>query len=254
MNFKIAIPARYASKRLPGKPLLHIAGRPMIHYVYRHAVESGAGDVIIASDDVRVAKVAEEFGARVCMTSKDHESGSDRIAEAALALGWDDDTIIVNLQSDEPMMPPANIRQVAHSLHGHAQASIATLCGLIHEVEEFNDPNVVKVVRDENNFALYFSRAPIPWDRDKSKWAIDVRRYRHIGIYAYRLRYLRTYLNTPRCEIEALERLEQLRALWRGDKIYVEEALESPGHGVDTRDDLEAVETLMAETARHEQT
>lgn len=243
MKFKVAIPARYASQRLPGKPLLQIAGKPMIQHVFEHAIQSGAQDVVIATDDERIQSVAQIFGATVCMTSSTHESGSDRIAEAAVMLGWRDDTIVVNLQGDEPMMPAANIRQVAENLHKHARASIATLCTPINDTRIFNDPNVVKVVTDRDGLALYFSRAPIPMDREQSN--LDVYGSRHIGLYAYRLSYLKKYLNSPRCQIETLERLEQLRALWLGDKIHVDEALEAPGMGVDTREDLQRVEALL---------
>ena len=244
MKFKVAIPARYASQRLPGKPLLRIAGKPMIQHVFEHAIQSGAQDVIIATDDERIESVAQAFGVTVCMTSSKHESGSDRIAEAAVQLGWHDDTIVVNLQGDEPMMPSANIRQVAENLHKHDRAHIATLYTPIHDSRAFCDPNVVKVVTDRDSFALYFSRAPIPMDREQS--GSVTHGYRHIGLYAYRLSYLKKYLNSPRCQIETLERLEQLRALWLGDKIHVDEALQSPGMGVDTREDLQRVETLLS--------
>ena len=257
MEFKVAIPARYASQRLPGKPLLQIAGKPMIQYVFEHAIQSGAQEVLIATDDERIQSVAQAFGAAVCMTSSGHESGSDRIAEAALTLGWPDDTIVVNLQGDEPMMPAANIRQVAKNLHKHPRACIATLCTPIGDARVFNDPNVVKVVTDRDGFALYFSRAPIPVDREQrglgapiamstDQSSSAVYGHRHIGLYAYRLSYLKKYLNASRCQIETLERLEQLRALWLGDKIHVDVTRQAPGIGVDTHADLERVEALIS--------
>lgn len=249
IDFKVAIPARFASERLPGKPLVSIAGRPMIRHVYEHALDSGANEVVIATDDPRVVAVAEGFGARVCMTSDRHLSGSDRIAEAAVKLGWEDQTVIVNLQGDEPMMPPANIRQVAENLHAYTEAGIATLCTPITSAQEFMDPNIVKVLRDRHDFALYFSRAAIPMERDHPPDEGDPARpasaYRHIGIYAYRLHYLKSFLATPACELERLEKLEQLRALWHGDRIHVDLAREHPGHGVDTAQDLRLVEALM---------
>lgn len=257
MEFKVAIPARYASQRLPGKPLLQIASKPMIRYVFEHAIQSGAQEVIIATDDERIQSVAQTFGAAVCMTSSKHESGSDRIAEAALKLGWPDDTIVVNLQGDEPMMPAVNIRQVAENLHKYDRACIATLCTPIQEAKVFNDPNVVKVVTDRDGFALYFSRAPIPVDREQCGLAAPISKnkkqshsvvygHRHIGLYAYRLSYLKKYLNSSRCRIETLERLEQLRALWLGDKIHVDETREPSGVGVDTQEDLERVAALLS--------
>lgn len=246
MRFKVVIPARYASQRLPGKPLVQIAGRPMLAHVYENALASGADEVVIATDDERIRRTAEGFGAQACMTSPDHASGTDRIAEAAMQLGWDDKTLIVNLQGDEPLMPPANIHQVAENLYRYSEAGIATLCTPILSPEEFLDPNIVKVLRDRHGFALYFSRAPIPAEREQAGAAPVRNAHRHIGLYAYRLAYLKAYLKTPACEIERLERLEQLRALWRGDKIHVDLAQETPGPGVDTPQDLIVVESLMA--------
>ncbi len=246
MRFKVVIPARYASQRLPGKPLILIAGRPMLAHVYENALASGADEVVIATDDERIRRAAEGFGAQVCMTSPDHPSGTDRIAEAALCLGWDDKTLIVNLQGDEPLMPSADIHQVAENLCRYPEAGIATLCAPILSLEEFRDPNIVKVLRDRHGFALYFSRAPIPVERDRRGAASVPNAHRHIGLYAYRLDYLKTYLETPACEVERLERLEQLRALWRGDKIHVDLARETPGPGVDTVQDLAVVESLLA--------
>lgn len=248
LEFKVAIPARYGSSRLPGKPLRLLAGKPMLYYVVSHALESGAQEVVIATDDERIAGVVEDFGARVCMTSPRHTSGSDRLAEAGTLLGWDDATVLVNLQGDEPMMPAVNIRQVAENLSRHTQASLTTLCVPIERWEEFNNPNVVKVVRNKENVALYFSRAPIPVERDDAsgdKFSIPRACYRHIGLYAYRFGYLKTYAQTPPCMLETLERLEQLRALWQGHSIHVADALQLPGPGVDTLEDLATVEKLL---------
>jgi 3-deoxy-manno-octulosonate cytidylyltransferase (CMP-KDO synthetase) len=246
LSFKVAIPARYASQRLPGKPLLQIAGKPMIQHVFERAVQSGAEEVLIATDDERVASGALAFGARVCMTSNHHVSGSERLAEAARLLAWDDATIVVNLQGDEPLMPPANIRQVAENLAACPRAQIATLCTPIAAMDEYLNPNVCKVVRDRDDFALYFSRAPIPCARDDQLTEGAGLGDRHIGLYAYRAGYLQAYAAAPPCELERIERLEQLRALWRGDRIHVADAVERPGRGVDTPEDLAAVNQLLA--------
>ncbi len=248
LKFKVAIPARYGSSRLPGKPLRLLAGKPMLHYVVSHALESGAQEVVVATDDERITEAVKEFGVRVCMTSPKHASGSDRLAEAGALLGWDAGTVLVNLQGDEPVMPAANIRQVAENLYRHTEASVTTLCVPIDRWDEFNNPNVVKVVRNKKDFALYFSRAPIPVERDDAsglKNSIPQGCHRHIGLYAYRYGYLKTYAQTPSCLLETLERLEQLRALWHGHSIHVAEALQPPGPGVDTLDDLAEVEKLL---------
>ncbi len=244
LAFRVGIPARYASQRLPGKPLLHIAGKPMLQHVFERAVASGAEEVVIATDDKRVMSCAEDFGARVCMTSSAHTSGSERLAETAQRLGWKDEDIVVNLQGDEPLMPPANIRQVAAELTASPQASIATLCAPITSLADYDSPNIVKVVRDHEHFALYFSRAPIPYVRDKSHQYL-CECYRHIGLYAYRVQFLKVLTAGPACELERIESLEQLRALWRGARIKVANAAEHAGRGVDTPDDLAAVRELV---------
>lgn len=249
MKFHVAIPARFGSSRLPGKPLVDLAGKPMIRHVHERALESGVGDVVVATDDDRVREAAEGFGASVCMTANTHRSGSDRLAEVAEALGWSDDDIVVNLQGDEPLTPGRIVRQVADDLAAHPDASIATLCTPIHSATQLFDPHVVKVVRDANNYALYFSRAAIPWERD----AFDVEAhpevkacFRHIGLYAYRVGFLRRFTTMEPCTLELLEQLEQLRALHHGERIYVGEALETPGHGVDTPEDAKTVAALLA--------
>lgn len=250
MTFSIAIPSRYASQRLPGKPLLRIAGKPMLQHVFERAVESGADDVVIATDDERIERAAREFGAHACMTSDRHICGSERLAEVVRMLGWGDDAVVVNLQGDEPLMPPANIRQVADNLTGNPRACIATLCTPITNYAEYSDPNVVKVVRDRDDFALYFSRSPIPWAPDQAQCAQYPNAYRHIGLYAYRVGYLKTFAATPPCELERIERLEQLRALWQGESVHVADALAPPGRGVDTPEDVTAVEQLLLQGGR----
>lgn len=251
VSFRVAIPARYASHRLPGKALLKIAGKPMLQRVFERAIQSGAEAVVIATDDERIERCATQFGAQVCMTSSRPLSGSERLAEMAHRLGWADDTIVVNLQGDEPLMPPANVRQVAIGLVMNPKASIATLCTPVSCVAEYENPNVVKVVRDRDDFALYFSRAPIPALRDSSKSGQYLNQYhRHIGLYAYRAGYLRRFAGAPPCELERVEDLEQLRALWRGDFIHVSEAVEQPGRGVDTQDDLAAVRELVSRSMK----
>jgi 3-deoxy-manno-octulosonate cytidylyltransferase (CMP-KDO synthetase) len=241
IEFKVAIPARYASQRLPGKPLRDVAGKPMLQHVYERAIESGAQSVVVATDDARIAACASTFGAQVCMTSDHHVSGSERLAEAVRLLAWQDETIVVNLQGDEPLMPPANIRQAVENLVTHPQASIATLCVPVNKPEELHNPNVVKVVRDHDGFSLYFSRAPIPYQSGDDYRAC----YRHVGLYAYRVGYLKTFAQTAACDLERIENLEQLRALCCGDRIYVAVAREPPGPGVDTSADLTAVKSLL---------
>lgn len=248
-GYKLVIPARYASSRLPGKPLLPLAGKPMIQHVYERALHSAAEEIIIATDDERIRDVAEGFGARVCMTSSEHPSGTDRLAEVAQQMGWDDAVRVVNLQGDEPLTPAALLDQVARNLADHPDAGMATLCTPIHHAGEYRDPHVVKVVMDQQGYALYFSRAPIPWERDPLHLEEETggapECFRHLGIYAYRVGFLRRYQAMPPCALERIEALEQLRALFNGVRIHVAEVLEAPGHGVDTRDDLQRVEALL---------
>jgi 3-deoxy-manno-octulosonate cytidylyltransferase (CMP-KDO synthetase) len=249
-SYKVVIPARYASTRLPGKPLRDLLGKPMLQYVFEAASRCGAGQVVIATDDPRIEAAARGFGAEVCMTSSDHASGTDRLGEVVRTLGWRDDTIVVNVQGDEPLMPPALIGQVAEDLAAHAQAALATAATPLVAVGEFFDPNVVKVVTDRDGFALYFSRASIPWDRDllqngERALPIGIVPLRHIGIYAYRVGYLHRYAQMRPCPLEQAEQLEQLRALWYGERIHVAEASQRPGPGVDTADDLRIVEQLL---------
>ena len=256
-RFRVAIPARYASTRLPGKPLRLIARRTLIEHVYRRALASGALEVVVATDDVHIQQTAEGFGATVCMTSPNHPSGTDRLAEVAARLNWPDDAIIVNVQGDEPQIPPALIQQVAAGLESHPDAGIATVCARIDDPAELFDPNVVKVVRDSQDYALYFSRAPIPWHREgfgvnqetlnrlpeNGVWS------RHIGLYAYRVAVLTRYPRLSPAMAEQTESLEQLRALWHGIRIHVAEAVEIPPPGVDTEIDLARVAAQWASSS-----
>ncbi len=251
MKFRVVIPARYASTRLPGKPLLEIAGKPMIQHVWQRASASGAEDVYVATDDARIAEACEEFGATCRMTSADHASGTDRIAEVAIEEGWEDDDVVVNVQGDEPLIPPTNISQVAGLLLSRPDAEMATLCSGIQTLDEYLDPNVVKLVRAEDGRALYFSRAPIPWHRDSARAGlVSQTRFkdslRHIGIYAYRVGALHRLAATPPSPLETIECLEQLRALWLGYAILADVAAEEPGPGVDTREGLETVRRLIS--------
>lgn len=249
--YRVVIPARHASTRLPGKPLALIAGTPMILHVHRLALRAGAHEVIVATDDERIRAACRAAGAEVEMTATDHASGTDRIAEVAIRRGWTDDSIVVNLQGDEPLMPPALIGQAAALLAGNASAAIATLAAPLASLAEFLDPNVVKVVARPDGQALYFSRAPIPWDRDGASAGLasqtrhrDARR--HLGIYAYRVGALRRLAALPPAPLEERERLEQLRALQAGMLIMVADAIEPPGPGVDTAEDLARVARLLA--------
>ncbi len=252
MGFKVVIPARYASTRLPGKPLRELAGRPMLWHVHQRALESGAQEVVIATDDVRIRDAAREFGADVCMTADSHPSGTDRIEEVTRVRGWDDETVVVNLQGDEPLMPPALLAQVADGLATHTYAGMATLCTPIGDAEELFDPNVVKVVRNQRGDALLFSRAALPWDREGFReqpphLEPQAAHARHIGLYAYRVGFLQRYVTWPPCALERTESLEQLRVLWNGESIYVAEAAQPPGPGVDTERDLEQVARLLGQ-------
>ncbi|MEN3755585.1 3-deoxy-manno-octulosonate cytidylyltransferase [Aeromonas veronii] len=248
MSFVVVIPARYASTRLPGKPLADIHGKPMVQHVVEKALQSGADRVIVATDDERVQQALLSTGVEVCMTSADHQSGTERLAEVCRHYGFAADTIIVNVQGDEPLIPPAIIRQVADNLAA-ATAPMATLSVPIQDAEEAFNPNAVKVVTDKDGYALYFSRASIPWDRDrfaKSHEQIGDYYQRHIGIYAYRAGFIQRYVDWAPSVLEQIEALEQLRVLWYGEKIHVAQALEAPPVGVDTQADLEKVRTFLA--------
>ena len=247
--FSVVIPARYASTRLPGKPLLDIAGLPMVVQVWQRASESAAGRVLIATDDARIESAAVAAGAEVCMTRADHESGTDRLAEVADQMQWDDDDIVVNVQGDEPLIPAQVIEQVAQLLADDPQAGMATLYESMADLNEIQDPNIVKLVSDRDGRALYFSRAPIPWHRDgwSETSALQGSYRRHIGIYAYRARFLRQFVSWPPAALEQMERLEQLRALENGVRICVAEACAEVPAGVDTQADLDAVRALLTD-------
>jgi 3-deoxy-manno-octulosonate cytidylyltransferase (CMP-KDO synthetase) len=251
VDFKVVIPARFGSTRLPGKPLIEIVGKPLVQHVYDRAAESAAAEVVVATDDERIATIARAFGAHVCLTGSHHQSGSDRIAEVLEKLAWPEDTYVVNLQGDEPCMPAALINQVAEDLQEHHAAAMTTLAGSIADREQLFDPHVVKVVTDAEGYALYFSRAPIPWHRDEFfKGDVPLPKSaefrRHIGLYAYRAGFLRRYVNWTPPPVEVAEALEQLRVLWNGERIHVSRAVREPGPGIDTRDDVATVEALLS--------
>ncbi|KJY83023.1 3-deoxy-manno-octulosonate cytidylyltransferase [Vibrio galatheae] len=248
MTFTVVIPARYQSTRLPGKPLADICGKPMIQWVYEQAIQAGAEQVIVATDDSRVEQVVSSFGGQVCMTSANHESGTERLAEVVEKMAIAEDHIIVNVQGDEPLIPPSIITQVAENL-ANSQAPMSTLAVEISDEAEVFNPNAVKVLTDKDGYAMYFSRATIPWDRDnfaKRDKVIAQPLMRHIGIYAYRAGFINTYINWQPTALEKIECLEQLRVLWYGEKIHVEVAKEAPAAGVDTPEDLELVRTIIA--------
>lgn len=254
-DFRIVIPARYASSRLPGKALLPLAGRPMLQWVHERARTCGAREVVVATDDARIADVARSFGAEVELTATTHESGTDRIAEVATRRGWADGDIIVNLQGDEPLMPTALLLQVASLLAAHPSAGMATLCGPLAGLEAFLDPNVVKAVATGEGRALYFSRAPIPWNRDAAPAGLSSQAAfegacRHIGLYAYRVSALQRLAGLPPSHLERLEKLEQLRALEHGIEIRIAFALEAPGPDVNTPADLARAEAALVAEAQ----
>lgn len=250
MSFTVIIPARYASSRLPRKPLADIAGKPMIQHVWEKAQQAGANRVIIATDHEEIEQVAKTFSAEVCMTSTEHNSGTERLAEVIEKMAIADDEIIVNVQGDEPLIPPAIIQQVAQNLSEN-QVNMATLAVKLETKEELFNPNCVKVVTDQKGIALYFSRAAIPFARDhfadcNDTFVANQPYLRHIGIYSYRAKFVNQYIRWQPTVLEKLESLEQLRALWYGEKIHVELAKEAPQVGVDTLEDLERVRQILS--------
>lgn len=249
-DFKIVIPARYQSTRLPGKPLLEIAGRPMIEHVYQQASQTAASQIIVATDDTRIARVVEAFGGQYCMTSATHQSGTERIAEVVERQGWHEQDIIVNLQGDEPEMPASLIQQVASDMASHSDAVMTTLYAPIERFEDVIDSNVVKVVTDQAGYAQYFSRAPLPWHRNDFDSGLTAPASlelfaRHIGLYAYRAGFLAEYISWQAAPTELAESLEQLRVLWHGRKIHVSQATIPPGIGIDTQADLDRINELF---------
>jgi 3-deoxy-manno-octulosonate cytidylyltransferase (CMP-KDO synthetase) len=250
-RFTVLIPARYASSRLPGKALADLAGKPMVVRVVERARASGAAAVWIATDDERILGAAREHGCDALLTRREHTSGTDRLAEAAGRLGLPDDEIVVNVQGDEPLIPPPLVGEVADALAQRREAAIATAAVSITDAREFFNPNAVKVVCDASGYALYFSRAPIPYPRDASgtvrpELPTGLPAYRHLGIYAYRAKFLREYAALARAPIEDFEALEQLRALWHGHRIFVVTTASAPPPGVDTAEDLEETRRRFA--------
>lgn len=253
MSFTVVIPARFHSTRLPGKPLLDIAGKPMLQHVAERVRQSKARAVFVATDDERIRQTCEKYGTQVVMTSPEHQSGTDRTEEVTRILGLGDDEIIVNVQGDEPLMPPSVINQVAQNMIDNPEAGICTLFETIRSLKQFRDPNVVKLVTDRFGMALYFSRSTIPFPRDEAghpdaelQALIDQGHYkRHLGIYAYRVGILRQFVTWPVCPLETLEKLEQLRALYQGVKIHAGHSCEDIPAGVDTADDLRFVRNII---------
>ncbi len=251
MNFTVIIPARFQATRLPGKLLADLGGRPLLQWVHERALASGAARVVIATDDARIEAAGRAFGAEVVLTSTEHRSGTDRIAEAARQIGLANDAVVVNVQGDEPLMPPALIRQVAGNLASRSAADMATLSQRIITLAELTNPNAVKVVTSRDGYALYFSRALIPLPRDGMPEAehlpeVSPGWQRHLGIYAYRVAFLRAFVQWPPCPLENTEMLEQLRALWNGASVHVDEARAPAPQGVDTPEDLARLRALIA--------
>ncbi|MED7788242.1 3-deoxy-manno-octulosonate cytidylyltransferase [Francisella sp. 19X1-34] len=246
-NIHVVIPARLKSTRLPGKMLADIAGKPMIQRVYEQVSKSKFKSIIIATDSQEIKDIAEGFGAKVILTRDDHESGTDRIAEAVTSLGFDDEDVVVNVQGDEPLIPVENIEQAAQLLIDKQDAVVSTLCEKILDAEDIYNPNNVKVVFDKNNYALYFSRASIPFERGHSEnLKVNASEFfRHIGIYTYRVGFLKHYAELTVSPIEKYEALEQLRVLYNGYKIAVDQALKPTPAGVDTQQDLEKIRGLF---------
>jgi 3-deoxy-manno-octulosonate cytidylyltransferase (CMP-KDO synthetase) len=243
VNFHVIIPARYASTRLPAKALCEIAGKPMVQHVYEQACKSSASTVVVATEDIRIVKACEKFGAPVCLTSDKHLSGTDRIAETVKLMDYAPDALIVNVQGDQPYVPYENIDQVAHNLILYESANIATLCERIHEEEDLTNPAVVKVVTDREGYALYFSRSRVPWSK-----SIDLHHqlyYKHIGLYAYRASTIQQFVTWTPAPAELSESLEQLRFLHHGEKIHVAIAFKNPPLEVNTVEDLEKIRQVM---------
>ncbi|ORU93976.1 MAG: 3-deoxy-manno-octulosonate cytidylyltransferase [Cycloclasticus sp. symbiont of Bathymodiolus heckerae] len=248
-TFKVVIPARYASSRLPGKPLLKIAGKEMILHVCEKAAQAGAEEVVVATDDERILNCVKRAGFNAVMTLESHTSGTERLTEVANKLDWADGTVIVNCQGDEPLIPPELIKKAATALMEQNIAQVASLCAPIHSTEEVFNPNAVKVVRDAQDYALYFSRAGIPWDRDafpEKPARQQVQYFRHIGIYSYTAEFLRRYITWPACALEEIESLEQLRILFQGERILVPAVDQVPEAGVDTQSDLDRINRLLS--------
>ena len=248
MTFKVVIPARYQSSRLEGKPLLDIGGIPMVIHVVKQSLKSKANDVVVATDDQKIFDTVEKFGYKAIMTNINHKSGTDRTVEVVNLMGWSDEVIVVNVQGDEPLINPSLINQVAEYLDHHKDVFVSTACHSISDYNDFINPNNVKVVLDKNSQALYFSRAPIPFPRDEFAQKMIGKEgfYKHIGIYAYRAKFLKNYKDILQAELEDIEKLEQLRILYAGYKIGVVASVDNPMIGVDTPEDLEKVRKLFS--------
>ena len=248
MTFKVVIPARYQSSRLKGKPLLDIGGIPMVIHVVKQSLKSKANDVVVATDDQKIFDTVEKFGYKAIMTNINHKSGTDRTVEVVNLMSWSDEVIVVNVQGDEPLINPSLINQVAEYLDHHKDVFVSTACHSISNHNDFINPNNVKVVLDKNSQALYFSRAPIPFPRDEFAQKMIGKEgfYKHIGIYAYRAKFLKNYKDILQAELEDIEKLEQLRILYAGYKIGVVASVDNPMIGVDTPEDLEKVRKLFS--------
>ena len=248
MTFKVVIPARYQSSRLEGKPLLDIGGFPMVIHVVKQSLKSKANDVVVATDDQKIFDVVKKFGFKAMMTDINHKSGTDRVVEVVNLMGWSDHEIVVNVQGDEPLINPSLIDHVAEYLDYHEDVFVSSACHSISDYDDFINPNNVKVVVDKNSQALYFSRAPIPFPRDKFAQKMMGKEgfFKHIGIYAYRAQFLKGYKNIAQTELEDIEKLEQLRILYAGYKIGIVESIDNPMIGVDTPEDLEKVRKLFS--------
>jgi len=249
-NFKVVIPARYGSTRLPGKPLLDIAGKPMIQHVCERALKAHAEQVVVATDDARIFKAVKALDLEVVMTQETHQSGTERIAEVAEIMQWPEDVVIVNLQGDEPLIPAAYINDVARVLMTQSKADMSTLAARVSDRHEVFNANAVKVVLDHDDYALYFSRAPIPWHREHFPESMPdnvLPYYRHIGMYAYRVAFLKRYCQWPASPLEEIESLEQLRVLWHGDAVKVKVVDKIPEAGVDTEEDLHRINQILTQ-------
>ena len=245
MNYTIIIPARYDSTRFPGKPLAMLGDAPLLQHVYQRAIRSAASQVIIATDDERIEQVAKDFGADVCMTSSQHQNGTMRLAEVIDTRQIDDSKIIVNLQGDEPFIPVTCLDQVAQLLAEDTRCGVATLGCPLTKPADIRNPNIVKVATDKDGYALYFSRAPIPWGQAAPQSVANNIHVRHIGLYAYTAKFLRQYTQMQVCVLESMESLEQLRILWHGEKIKVAMTEQATGAGIDSPEDLQKAQSTL---------
>lgn len=249
MEFRVIIPARFHSTRFPGKLLKNIAGKSMLQHVYEHSVASGAESVVIATGDQNIAETAEKFGATVCLTQEDHSSGIERLSEAVTALDYDEKEIVVCVQGDKPLISPQVIRSLAEDLVMHDNVKVASICDVIDNPKDLFDPNIIKVVMNWRNYALYFTRAPIPWEvdnfQDRENIKLSGNHYRHLGLYAFRVGFLKDYMEWSPSNLETLESLEQLRILWNGGRIHMRISKDKLPPSVNTEEDLLKVLELI---------